>query len=126
MTYRKNGLRSYGPGKFTNVVDSYVYDLSLDGWADEEMGDVETFNFYSRFELGAQALKAVQELAKSADDKLTMSEAKLLRKSAGCIIEVHNNGFVYIEYFPSRAALDKQWTKIEKAWDKFEGEGEGD
>jgi hypothetical protein len=35
-----SGIRPYGPGKFGTIVDSYVYELSLNG-PDDECGDVD-------------------------------------------------------------------------------------
>lgn len=35
-----NTIRSYGPGKFDTILDSYVYAVSLDGGTDDEAGDV--------------------------------------------------------------------------------------
>ena len=34
-------IRSYGPGKFSTILDSYVYSVSLDGGCDEEEGSVD-------------------------------------------------------------------------------------
>jgi hypothetical protein len=37
----QQGIRPYGPGKFDTMLDAYVYDVSLDGGCDDEVGSVE-------------------------------------------------------------------------------------
>ena len=34
-------IRPYGPGKFSTILDSYVYQVSLEGGCDDEIGSVD-------------------------------------------------------------------------------------
>jgi hypothetical protein len=39
-------IRPYGPGKFSTVLDSYVYQVTLDGACDEETGNTNGGSWY--------------------------------------------------------------------------------
>ena len=114
-------LRKYGPGKFNVIVDAYVHGLTLGGWGDG-LGDVENFGYYHVVELGKEGLTAIAKEAKAEGDKLTLEEARLIRKSAGAILEEDSQGFVNISYFKTKKALDKAWEKIEREYEKFDEE----
>ena len=69
-----NGIRSYGPGKFSTVLDSYVYELSLDGGPDEEAGSVDEGGWYGFMNVGEGFAEAVTEIADEHGDVLTPEE----------------------------------------------------
>lgn len=116
-------IRRYGPGKFDTIVDSYVHGLTVGGWG-EGLGDVERFGYYHVVNLGKKALAEIAQEAKSEGEKLTLEEARLIRKSAGAILGEDNQGFVSVEYYATKKALGKAWAKVERQYEKFEEEGE--
>ena len=107
-SYVTNGLRPYGPGKFTTVLDSLVYEATLDG-ADEELGDVhDSGMWYGRLNapLYDEAMWA----------NLTEQERDFLRlNGAGAIVSEDSNGFAHVEYFGDTAALEREWARLEVA-----------
>lgn len=112
-------LRSYGPGKFSLEVDKYVYNLTLDGGC-EEFGDVESFGHYCCIELGKDGLKDVAREAKAAGDKLTLEEARLIRKRYGAILFTNSQGFVDVTYYDTKKAFDKAWEKLSTEYRDFD------
>jgi hypothetical protein len=120
---KEEGWRSYGPGKYDSIVDSYVHALDTEGWGDEEIGDVQDFGWYGKmgpaepgFLLGSDA---VPRIAKEEKDEITMEERKELRDVIGVIIEENDQGFVGISYFTSKAKLKKAWDKIAADAEEF-------
>ena len=112
-------IRSYGPGKYDTVMDSYVYELTMDG-ADEELGSVDELNHFALVKLGRDGLKDIARVAKEQGGHLTLEEARRVRRSYGAIVETNDQGFVNIGYYSSKAKLDKEWKKIEKAYEEYD------
>ena len=96
-------LRAYGPGKFNTVLDSLVYDLSLDGGADEETGSVTENGWYG----------LMRGPVSVPSSNLTTSEAMYLERQAGAILSENDQGFVSVEYFETVGELDEAWAQIE-------------
>ena len=116
-------IRSYGPGKFSTIVDGFVHALSLDG-CDDECGDVETTNHYCTVRLGREGTRAVMEEARRRGGPLTLEEAVFLRRQYGAILEENNQGFVTVSYFRTERALERKWAEIEAEVTAVEGDGE--
>jgi hypothetical protein len=122
-----NGIRRYGPGKFNTILDSYVYDLSLDGA--DTLGDVSEIGIvYSAVDLGPDALADIEKsVAKGNDGPLTPEERRLIEKSAGAILTENDQGFVSVDYFDTEDELDKDWEEIEsEVDDMYEGDVDGE
>ncbi len=126
-TYR---LRKPGPGKFEGemLVTSFIWDMSLNGGADEEAGDVETMGWYGLMK--GKLVEAAKFGAKEQGMKLTPDEVKFLRSRAGVILSEDSNGFVGADYYQTEKALEEAWKEIQKEEEEYseeeEGEGEGD
>lgn len=127
MAKRKNpeetGLRSYGPGKYDSIVDSYVHALDGEGWGSEELGDVSDFGWYGLMGPADAGFllepDAVPRIAREEKDQLTLEEMKKLRSVVGVIINETDTGFVHIEYFGSEKALKKTWEGIAAEAEEF-------
>lgn len=117
------GIRRYGPGKFNTILDSYVYELSLDGGSDD-CGDVgEIGIIYSRLELGSEALDAIKAEAVEDGDTLTSEEETLIKDSFGAILTENDQGFVSVDYIKTKKEYDKDWKEIEEeVEDMYEGD----
>ncbi len=113
-------IRSYGPGKFNTILDSYVYDLTMDSGGG--FGDSESFGYYDSVELGKEGLKDIAKLAKEAKDKLTLEECRVIRNSYGAITEENSQGFVDVVFFKTKKAFDTKVAKLEDQWAEFEGD----
>ena len=119
-------IRSYGPGKFDTILDSYVYALNLDGWEEESLGESEGFGYYGRLLLGQEAVDYVlKELKGAFKPTLTAEEKKVLSDSAGAIVSENDQGFVGVTYYKNKKVLDKAWARLEKDYEEFE-EAAGD
>jgi hypothetical protein len=110
-------IRSYGPGKFDTIVDSYVYEISLDG-TDEELGESGGFGYYCTVKLGEDAVRLIEENYKG-DNVLTDEERGLIHNSAGAILEENSQGFVSIKYCDTYTELNALWQDIEKDYDTW-------
>lgn len=102
-----NTIRAYGPGKFSTILDSYVYSVSLDGGCDEEIAtDGEWLGI----------MRHGQTIFRDHDpmlETLNAVEQDKLTSSAGVILFEDNCGFVYVDYFGTDAELETAWTKLE-------------
>jgi len=99
-------LRPYGPGKFSTILDSLVWNTTLDG-CDDELGTVEDDGvWFGR--LNAPVL------LDGAWEHLTGAERDFIRlNAAGAILSEDSAGFVYVEYFPTSSALTIAWARLE-------------
>lgn len=101
-----DNLRRYGPGKFTLMIDAYVYDLSLDGPSDE-CGQADTTGWYGLMEGALYDLNAPVHTA-----DLTEDERTFLASVTGAIVSENSQGFVYVEYYETAEALRTAWEAI--------------
>jgi hypothetical protein len=88
--FRGNLFRSYGPGKFDDYASAYLYELSLDGTADDEIGEGDTSYLLMRGPF----------------------EHPQLRQYRGAIMFENGQGFVGVEWFTSKKKLDSEWDRI--------------
>jgi len=94
--------RGYGPGKFGDYADSYLYQLSLDQGSGDalEKGD-GTYVVLMRGPF----------------------EHPQLKKYKGAILYENDQGFVTADWFTSKKKLDSEWKRIgqeiEKAAEEF-------
>lgn len=107
----KLNLTPYGPGKFSMMVDSVAYAVSLDG-CDDETGDVESGGWFGLLRGAIQvdppfADLTAQEL--SADDR-----AYLAQFPGGVIIEEDSSGFVSVCYYRTEAGLNGAWGELNR------------
>lgn len=117
------GLRPYSLGKFSRIIDGYVYRLTLDGCA-KEAGDASAGGYYCAVDLGPDALAHLQWEATSEGDRLTTDEENLILDNVGAILRTHDNGFVSVSYYDSKREFDQDWERVEE--DCAEDESEED
>lgn len=114
-------IRSYGPGKFSTIVDAYVYDVSLNGGCDEETGDVSTIGrWYGLMRNGRTIFKDHDPMLETLNE----AERDLILNSAGVIISEDDQGFVDVDYISSDEELNEKWSAIETECSEFEAEAE--
>lgn len=111
--------RSYSPGKFDSIVDSYVYQISMDGLG-EEVGDVQDFGWYGR--LDGPILNDVRKAALAAGDRLTSVETSELKPVVGAILHESDQGFVTVAYFNKRKQLMQAWDGVQEDAESFYAE----
>lgn len=103
-------IRSYGPGKFSTILDSYVYSVSLDGGCDMEAGDVsECGVWYGMMRHGRTIFRDHDPMLESLNE----AEQAQLTGCSGVILREDSNGFVYVTYYETEPELDAAWAAIE-------------
>lgn len=104
-----NVIRPYGPGKFSTILDSYVYSVSLDGGCDEELGDaLECGEWYGIMRNGRTIFRDHDLLLET----LTPEEQERLTSSAGVILREDSQGFVSVIYYDTDESLELAWSQI--------------
>jgi len=125
-----NGIRPYGPGKFSTVLDSYVYSVSLDGgWGVqtdptltnrryEEESNSDAGIWYGIMRNGRTIFRDHDPLLET----LTPEEQEKLTSSAGVILHEDSKGFVYVDYYATKEELETAWSDVVKDFAEYEEE----
>lgn len=103
-----NDIRSYGPGKFSTIVDSYVYQVTLGGNCDDECGDSSCGSWYGLMRGGSSIFLDHDPFQEPLND----AERDLLNGCAGVIVREDNDGFVCVDYIDTDDELDRKWDAI--------------
>lgn len=115
-----NGIRSYGPGKFSTILDSYVYSVSLDGNTEEEIGESDCGGWYGIMRNGSTIFRDHDPLLETLNE----DEQKQLTECAGVIMREDSQGFVYVTYYDDKVRLERDWIQIELSHSEKEYEDE--
>lgn len=121
-TLEENGsgdIRPYGPGKFSTLLDSYTYELTLDG-SDREI-TFDDGGGYFFLEIDDKDPKHIAEIATQAGDALNSAEQDFLSTSAAVIFFQRTDGIVESFWFDNLEEAEEEWTKIEE---EFPSEGD--
>jgi hypothetical protein len=102
------GIRPYGPGKFSTILDSYVYGVSLGGGCDEEEGNSDAGIWYGIMRNGRTIFKDHDPFLEPLND----AEREQLTSVAGVILYQDSNGFVYVTYYNDNDELESEWAKV--------------
>lgn len=116
--------RSYGPGKFSTILDSYVYELTLDGGADEEESYPEGGGWYGLVRVDSATRRRVVEIAREHGDDLTPEEEEELGRAQAVILFERSDGLVESEWFTSARKAEKAWREIVAEFDAMRAEYE--
>jgi hypothetical protein len=109
MTMRRNG-----PGKFSYVIDEYIYEACLNqGTPDEEISH-EGLGWFALLELDASARRFIREIAAEAGDELEPEEQELLDGEAALILHERDDGFVGVDWFTDLKEAQDRWAEIEE------------
>jgi len=92
----------FGPGKFDDNVQEFLYAGMLDGWG-EDLGD-EGFGVYTFLDLG---------------EPVTVHQDGDEWSFAAAILHEDTNGFVYTDYFDTSEEGAKAWAELEKDYEDF-------
>jgi hypothetical protein len=107
-------IRSYGPGKFNDIIDGYVYAVTLDGGADREESYGEGGGWFGFVEINPSTRERIRELASEDRDRLTKAEEELLEDTAVVILFERSDGIVEADWYSSEAKAEKAWSRIEE------------
>ena len=106
MTHTSTGIREYGPGKFSTILDSYVYEVSLNGSCDDETGSTDCGSWYGLMRHGRTIFQDHDPLLESLNE----DEQAQLTECAGVIVREDSYGFVAVHYFDTVKQLDDAWA----------------
>lgn len=110
---KKGGIRSYGPGKFYTIVDSYVFGVTLDGGADEEATyPQEGSGWFGLVWLDAPTCQAIVSNAEADGDPLTDEEVEQLETHKAVILFERSDGIVEADWFDNKAAAEAAWAEV--------------
>jgi hypothetical protein len=107
-----DGIRSYGPGKFHTLIDSYAFEVAGDG-VDEEASYGDGGGWYGLVRLDGPTRKRVAEVAAEGDGELTEDERELLDDSVAVIFFERSDGIVEADWFEDEKKVDQAWADIE-------------
>src|SRR5438128_6733812 len=102
-------IRPYGPGKFNTILDSYVYQVSLEGGCDDEIGSVDEGGWFGLMRNGHTIFRDHDPLLET----LNPAEQEKLTSSAGVILSEDSQGFVCVDYYDTDAELDEAWDALQ-------------
>ena len=109
-----DGIRSYGPGKFHTLIDSYAYEVALDG-LDGEASYGEGNGWYGLVRLDEPTRKRIGEVATENKDTLTEEEDELLDDSVAVIFFERSDGIIEADWFEDEKKAEKEKEKDEEA-----------
>ena len=112
------GIRSYGPGKFDTVIDSYAYEITLDGGADEEASYGEGGGWYGVVWLDDNTRDRIIEIAVEDEDPLTEEEEDLLDENVAVIFFERSDGIVETDWFENRQEALEEWAEIQEEFEE--------
>jgi hypothetical protein len=113
---QEQGIRPYGPGKFSTKLDEYVWQVSLEGGADEEANVGGSWYGYMR---GGHTIFRDHD---PMLETLTEAERDKLTDSAGVIVREDSDGFVAVQYFDTIQHLERNWASIVAEAEQIDGE----
>lgn len=101
------------PGKFEGelLIAKPLYQLSLEGGCDEEVGDVAELGYWYGMLRGP--FDCIDEVEPGVP--LTKEEKEYLGRTAGVIIYENTQGFVSVVYYGDAAHLESDWQEILEA-----------
>lgn len=108
--YEKRYGKLVEKGRWTVTIVEHLYNLTLEGWAAEELGSVQDFGWYGLLLFG--------------DDPITAEYDDSSEKVAAAILTEDSQGFVYADTFKTKKAAKEQWSKIEDEYEEFAKEAE--
>ncbi len=108
--------RSYGPGKYATIVDSYISRAHTS----QETGSVAEYGWYGMVE-GDLADIATSH-ANEDHDELTVEELQDLSLYCGALLAEDSQGFVEVCYFSDVTEMYAAWDELEKALSEYEEE----
>ena len=109
-------IRSYGPGKFSTVMDEFIYKLSLEYGVDEEHSYPDGGGWWGLFRgpffldtFGDDNLSAI------GIPNLNSAEQEFICESAssGAIMHEDSQGLVEVDYFSNEEELEFVWSLVE-------------
>lgn len=110
-----NYLGDYGPGKFNDNVTEYIYDIVMNGFSNQSLGESEGFGSYDLVIIDPP-MTVNQEGGGPGGQGSWMLGAAILHEDS--------QGFVDVDTFDTADAALAVWAELEKEYEQFLGEVE--
>jgi hypothetical protein len=107
------GIRSYGPGKFNTIIDSYAFELTGDG-VDEEASYPDGGGWWGLVRIDHSFRGAVRDVAEEGDDALTPAELTMLETAVAVVFHERSDGIVESDWYDNIEDANEAWTAIEE------------
>ncbi len=106
---------AHSPGKFEGetLLAKDLYESAMEGGANDELGDAETFGYYWKFSADGKLL------GKTHEGKKVYNLIDGHRHPVYAILSTESQGFVTVNVYPSKAKLDEVWERLEADYEKF-------
>ncbi len=121
-TENKETIRSYGPGKFSTILDAYVYGVSLDGCCDDEISTDGMNGWFGLMRNGRTIFKDHDPMLETLND----AEQEQLTSCAGVIVAESSDGFVDVTYYDTDEDLNAAWEALQFEYEESGEESEDD
>lgn len=120
-------IRPYGPGKFSTIIDSLVWNLFQEEGFDDELAD-PSFGWRGLVRLSPEdgPLGVILMQENPTQLPLTAAESEFLGEACGMILTEHPNGLVSIDYYTSQEDLGSAWATLQSDYDTLINEDEMD
>lgn len=118
------GIRSYGPGKFHNVIDEYVYEIVMNGFGDDSLSYEDAGGGYDLVTFDKGTADTIRKFAEENDDELTEEEEDLIEETAAVILFTRSDGIIEATWFKSEQKAERTWAKLEEEFAGEEDEGD--
>lgn len=105
-------IRRKGPGKFDTVLDSYLWELSLDGGADKEAGYEDGGGWFGVLYFDAGMVASLQNVAGDNNDQLTDDEVAEITNNHGVIMFERSDGIVEVAWYDTQKDLEADWNRV--------------
>jgi hypothetical protein len=99
-------------GKFDTLLDSYLWELSLEGGPDAEAGYPDGGGWFGLMRFDPAVLATLQNIAATHGDQLTEDEIKEIDANVGVILFERSDGIVEAAWYDDQAALEADWNNI--------------
>jgi len=113
------GIRSYGPGKFYTLLDSFAFEMTLDDGVDEEASyGADGDGWYGLVWLDKITRDRINDIADNIDnirgeeDELTEEEFTLLNDSVAVIFFERSDGIVEADWFDNKKEAEEAWANV--------------
>lgn len=107
-------IRPYGPGKFSTIIDSLIWNLFQENGFDDELAD-PSFGWRGLVRMSPDdgPLGVLVMTENPSKIPLNAAESEFLGEVCGMILTEHTNGMVSIDYFTLPEDLESTWAAMQ-------------
>lgn len=105
-------------GKFSSARDEMLWTMTFEGWANESGGTVESpVGYFARVSNSAEEIREIQD---AFSDSLPEDFTDWNSIIGHFLLREDSNGFVYVDKYPTEAALIERYRQLESNFAEWE------